>query len=254
MGTNGNSTRCLLQECIFWDLIRCAASLLLARGGGGRKRKKWECFQAFGVPRGREEGWIMYLHGRWEWAGGNKGGLFSLSLLAGRLLLPLALQYVCGWVGVVIMLGRGDAGVILKEIHNRNCGVGASLWTAEEGWRGSPCWSDSLGPVEALANFGWAADVGEVAGGRVAAHNNNRCFPSLSCPENNRRWALLHWQGAGWPKLQGIQEQCALESFSAPFSSFHLLPICIELKEKKNKTALHIPLFVGTAMQPTCVD
>lgn len=77
---------------------------------------------------------------------------------------------------------------------------------------------------------------------------------SLSCPENNRRWALLHWQGAGWPKLQGIQEQCALESFSAPFSSFHLLPICIELKEKKNKTALHIPLFVGTAMQPTCVD
>lgn len=60
---------------------------------------------------------------------------------------------------------------------------------------------------------------------------------SLSCPENNRRWALLHWQGAGWPKLQGIQEQCALESFSAPFSSFHLLPICIELKEKKKRVA-----------------
>lgn len=40
--------------------------------------------------------------------------------------------------------------------------------------------TDSLGPVEALANFGWAADVGEVVGGPVAAHNKGHCFPILS--------------------------------------------------------------------------
>lgn len=36
---------------------------------------------------------------------------------------------------------------------------------------------DGLGPVEALANFGWAADVGEVVGGPVASHNKDHCFP-----------------------------------------------------------------------------
>lgn len=43
------------------------------------------------------------------------------------------------------------------------------------------------------SNFQWAADVGELAGGPVVAHNNNQGFP-FSCADNNRRWALLHLQ------------------------------------------------------------
>lgn len=50
---------------------------------------------------------------------------------------------------------------------------------AEVGLRGRQS-TGSLGPVEAVANFGWAADVGEVVGGPMAAHNKHHCFPILS--------------------------------------------------------------------------
>ncbi len=48
-------------------------------------------------------------------------------------------------------------------------------------WAGEAVFAiDSLGPVEALANFGWAADVGELVGGLVAAHNKDQCFPTMT--------------------------------------------------------------------------
>lgn len=157
-------------------LLRC---YWLGEEEGGKGRSG-SVFKLLGFQGGGRRGGSCTSMDAENGQGGTKGVCFLFLYWQGGFycLLPCSMC-VGGW-GVVIMLGRGDAGVILKEIHNRNCGVGASLWTAEEGWRGSPCWSDSLGPVEALANFGWAADVGEVAGGRVAAHNNNRCFPFLS--------------------------------------------------------------------------
>ena len=66
----------------------------------------------------------MLRRSRW-----NKGGLFSPSVLAGRLFSPLPCNVcVCMSVCVcVCVCGRGDAWVILEEIHNRNSGVGASF-------------------------------------------------------------------------------------------------------------------------------
>ncbi len=96
-----------------WILIRSSAVLPPTRRCGWRAKEKWEGFEAFRVAGG---GGVDHVpqstlrRGR-----GNKGGLFSLSVLAGRLFSPLSSS-----IG-------GLCRVMPEEIHNRDSGVEVSV-------------------------------------------------------------------------------------------------------------------------------
>lgn len=147
---------------------------------------------------------------------GNKGGLFSLSVLTGRLFSPLSCS-TGGWCRVMP-----------EESHNRNSGV----WTHScSCWRGLERQSflpTASGPVEAPANFGWAADVGELVGGLVAAHYKDHCFPILSWTQ--QEVGIAPPAGCRLAKITENSGRVCTLMLCSLFSSLHLPPICIELK------------------------
>lgn len=116
-------------------------------------KEKWECFWSFWGCRGGG-GVDRVPQSTLRRGRGNKGVLFSLSVLAGRLFSALS----CSIGGVMQGYARGD---LQKKVWCWSLCLNTQLFLLKRAGE-AVLDIDSLGPTEALPNFGWAADVGEV--------------------------------------------------------------------------------------------